>query len=144
MEKVPHSLVRTLRAIPDFAALDENTLLSIVGESINLVWRAGGVIFSPGDPGAALYVVLTGEVSIVYDEGSGERELARPGVGDSFGEMSLLLNAVHSTTARAITDCEILVLPKEAFTRILASNPRMASHFQTVLEERERGRLPQG
>ncbi len=42
---VPHSLVQALRRIPDFAPLDERTLLTIVGESMNLFWKAGSPIF---------------------------------------------------------------------------------------------------
>lgn len=131
-QKVPHSLVQTLRGIPDFSTLDEKTLLQIVGESMNLLWKAGSIIFSPGAAGDALYVVLAGEVEIT-EEGA---EIAHPRQGDFFGEMSLLLNAVHTKTAQAVTDTEILVLPKESFKAILESNPKLAEHFQHVLEVR--------
>lgn len=133
---VPHSLVQNLRRIPDFAALDDRTLLTIVGESMNLAWSAGSTIFKNGDRGDALYVMLDGEVSI-HDGGSPlDGEVAHPRPGDSFGELSLLLNATHSMTATAVTDCEILVLPKEAFTHLLDSNPALAQHFDNVLKSR--------
>jgi len=51
---VPHSLVQTLRGVPDFSPLDERSLLAIVGESMNLFWRAGSLIFEPGMPHALL------------------------------------------------------------------------------------------
>lgn len=133
---VPHSLVQTLRKIPDFAALDENTLLAIVGESMNLAWKAGSVIFKEGDKGEALYVMLDGECSIHGGTSPQDGEVSHPGAGDSFGEMSLLLNATHSRTATAVTDCEILVLPKQAFTDLLASYPALAAHFDRVLRSR--------
>jgi CRP/FNR family cyclic AMP-dependent transcriptional regulator len=136
-KRVPHSLVQTLGSLPDFAGLDEQDLLTIAGESMNLVWQAGSPIFKPGDPTEALYLVLMGECSI-HDEGSDslDGEVAHPKAGDSFGEMSLLLNAVHSRTATAVTDCEILVLPKESFEKLLDSNPKLAAHF----DERARSR----
>lgn len=130
--KVSHSLVQTLRAIPDFADLDERSLLKIVGESMNLFWNEGSPIFEPGSPGDALYVVISGEAGI-YD---GKREIAKLEAGDFFGELSLLLNATHSKTARAITDCEILVLPKESFHAILEETPSLAAHFEEVLRTR--------
>lgn len=136
--KVPHSLVQTLRGIPDFAALDETTLLVIVGESMNLAWKAGSVIFREGDKGEALYVMLEGECSIHEGTSPQEGEVSHPRAGDSFGEMSLLLNATHSRTATAVTDCEILVLPKQAFTDLLASYPALAAHFDKVLSSRPR------
>lgn len=132
-DDVSHSLVRSLRGIPDFATLDESTLLTIAGESINLSWKAGSTIFKPGDPGEALYIVVEGECSI-HNGKPGEEEVAHPKAGDSFGEMSLLLNATHSRTATAITDCELLVLPKEAFDSLLAANPMLAEHFAKALK----------
>lgn len=134
-ERASHSLVQTLRSIPDFSALDEATLLTVVGESMNLFWKPGSTIFTPGDPGDALYVVLSGEVAIQDEEGV---EVAHPRAGSFFGEMSLLLNATHSKTAVALSDSEILVLPKAAFTSLLGSNPKLAAHFEDVL----RGRRP--
>lgn len=131
---VPHSLVQSLRSIPDFAALDDARLLAMAGESMNLAWKAGSIIFSPGDEGAALYVILDGECSI---SGPGDGEVAHPVSGDSFGEMSLLLEATHSRTAKAVTDCEILVLPKAAFNRLIKSHPDLAAHFEKVLASRQ-------
>lgn len=127
-QKVQHSLVQSLRRIPDFATLDYSTLLQIVGESMNLFWKAGSVIFEPGAPGDALYVVLLGEVSITDDS----QEIAHMSAGDSFGEMSLLMNATHTKTSFAVTDSEILVLPKESFETILQTNPALSEHFHRV------------
>lgn len=133
---VSHSLVQTLRAIPDFSELGERELLKIVGQSMNLVWKAGSAIFEPGSPGDALYVVLSGEVGI-YDISGGERnEVAHPKAGDFFGELSLLLNATHSRLAMAVSDAEILVLPKESFNAVLEASPTLAAHFAHVLETR--------
>jgi CRP-like cAMP-binding protein len=66
---MPHSLVQMLRGVPDFSPLDERSLLAIVGESLNLFWRAGSLIFEPGQPGDALYIILSGEVVIWAETG---------------------------------------------------------------------------
>jgi len=135
-EPISHSLVQSLRAIPDFSGLKEAELLSIVGESMNLFWKEGSSIFRAGQAGEALYVVLSGEVSI---EDPDRGEVARLTPGMFFGEISLLLKAVHSKTAVAVTGCEILVLPKETFSNLLATNPAIKSHFDDiVLRRRER------
>jgi CRP/FNR family cyclic AMP-dependent transcriptional regulator len=127
-----HSLVQTLRGVPEFSPLDERSLMTIVGESMNLFWRAGSTIFEPGTPGDALYIVLTGEVVILEDR----TEVAHLLAGDSFGEMSLLLNTTHTRRARAVCDCELLVLPKEAFLAMLRTNQRLADHFDSVVHTR--------
>lgn len=97
---------------------------------MNLFWRAGSTIFAPGSPGEALYVVIRGEVAIRGPNGT---EVARPQAGSFFGEMSLLLNATHSKEALAMEDCELMVVPKEAFTALLEANPSLADHFDKVL-----------
>jgi CRP-like cAMP-binding protein len=127
-----HSLVQSLRGVPEFSPLDERSLLAIVGESMNLFWRSGSSIFEPGTPGDALYIILTGEVLIL----EGDEEVARLVAGDSFGEMSLLLNTTHTRRARAECDCELLVLPKEAFLAMLRTNQRLAEHFDSVVHTR--------
>jgi CRP-like cAMP-binding protein len=130
---MPHSLVQMLRGVPDFSPLDEHSLLEIVGESINLFWGSGSTIFEPGMPGDALYIIVSGEVVIRASTGE---EVARLGSGDSFGEISLLLNTVHRRLASAVCDCELLVLPKEAFVSMLQTNHRLAEHFDSVLHTR--------
>src|SRR5688572_20640069 len=112
-QDVPHSLVQTLGAIPDFSPLDEENLLTMVGESMNLVWKQGSRIFEHGTPGDALYVILSGTIAIHDGYSTEGHVVAELGPGDYFGELSLLLNTMHSRTATALTDCEILVLPKE-------------------------------
>src|SRR5260370_39398390 len=134
-----HSLVQMLRGVPDFSPLDERSLLAIVGESLNLFWRAGSLIFEPGLPGDALYIIQSGEVVIYAENGE---EVARLGAGDSFGEISLLLNTVHRRRATAVGDCELPVLPKQAFMAMLRTNQRPAEHFRSVLHTRLPGPGP--
>ena len=87
----------------------------------------------PGLPGDALYIILSGEVVIYAENGE---EVAHLGAGDSFGEISLLLNTVHRRRAIAVGDCELLVLPKQAFMAMLRTNQRLAEHFDSVLHTR--------
>lgn len=119
--------------MPEFSSLDDRSLLAIVGESMNLFWRAGSTVFEPGTPSAALYTVLSGEVLIRGGDGA---EVARLRPGDSFGEISLLLNTAHGRQATAVCDCELLVLPKDAFLGMLETNHRLAEHFDSVLHTR--------
>lgn len=135
-ERISHSLVKALRSVPEFASLDDHALLDIVGASINLTWPAGSPIFEKGSPSEGLYIVLSGSVSI-SDVPEGRRvEVARVGLGASFGELSLLLHTTHSKEARAEDDTELMVVPKESFQRLLQANPELAEYFRRRLEER--------
>jgi CRP-like cAMP-binding protein len=135
-ERVTHSLVKALRAVPDFASLDDRTLLKIVGASVNLFWPAGRYIFEKASPAEALYVVLSGRVRIFDIVDGKEQEVSRVGTGDSFGELSLLLRTTHTKNAMAVEDSELMVVPRDEFEALLSSNPEVAEHFQRKLEER--------
>jgi CRP-like cAMP-binding protein len=141
---VTHSLVKALRAVPDFASMDDQTLLRIVGASVNLFFPAGTTVFEKDGVSDALYVVLSGEVRIFDVEDGRETDVSRLGPGGSFGELSLLLNTTHTKTARVVEDAELIVVPKESFDELLATNPALAELFRQRLEERRavRGDVP--
>ena len=113
---VTHSLVNALRAVPGFDALDDRTLLSVVGDSANLFWSEGSVVFEQGSPGDGLYVVLSGAVRILGANGD---EVNVLGSGDFFGEFSLVLDTDHMNDVVAAEDTELMVVPKESFERLI-------------------------
>jgi CRP-like cAMP-binding protein len=125
-----HSLVRALRRVPDFSGLDDRLLLKVVGASANLHWSSGSVIFETGWPSEALYIVLSGCISI--QEGTpDEDDLARIGPGDYFGELSLLRNSLHTKRAQAIEDCELMVLPKRSFEALMEADTDLAEQVRS-------------
>jgi CRP-like cAMP-binding protein len=133
---VTHSLVKALRGVPGFDLIDDRHLLWIVGASTNLAWPAGSFVFQKGNPGEALYIVLSGEVRI-YDVVDGyEIEIARIRPGDFFGEMSLLLETTHTKNVQAVEDSELLVLMKDSFRRLFDAKPELAALVYKRLEER--------
>lgn len=135
-ERISHSLVTALRSVPDFALLDDVTLLRIVGASTNLFWEAGGTVFEAGSPSEALFIVLSGEVSVSEPTEGDDPEIARIGPGESFGELSLMLHTTHTRTARAVQPTELMVVPRASFEELLGSNPEVAARFRNRLGER--------
>ena len=64
-------------------------------------FRRGEVIFHAGDPGDALFILVSGEVKIALPSETGDEAIIatlRP--GDVFGELALLDGAARSATAR--------------------------------------------
>ena len=127
---VTHSLVNALRAVPGFDALDDRTLLSVVGDSANLFWSEGSVVFEQGSPGDGLYVVLSGAVRILGANGD---EVNVLGSGDFFGEFSLVLDTDHMNDVVAAEDTELMVVPKESFERLIASSSDLGEHVRQKL-----------
>lgn len=135
-DRVSHSLVKALQGVPAFASVEDRLLLHIVGASANLFWSSGALIFEEGTPGDALYIVLAGEVSVYTERDGAVVEAARIGPGGFFGELSLLHNTIHSKSASAVGDTELMVLPKESFQTLLASHPDVDAYFRTESERR--------
>ncbi|MGH8901209.1 MAG: cyclic nucleotide-binding domain-containing protein [Egibacteraceae bacterium] len=135
-QPITHSLVKALRAVADFAPLDDATLLEIVGDSACLFWSADSAVFAKGDPADALYVVLSGRVRIFERTDGAEDEIAHLEPGDYFGEQSLLFHTTHSTNVHTVEDSELMVIPRASFEPILTANPNLADRFRQKLESR--------
>ncbi|MCI0457417.1 MAG: glucose-6-phosphate dehydrogenase [Gemmataceae bacterium] len=93
----------------------------------------GETIIRKGDPGAEMYVICRGEAEVV--DGAG-RVIATLREGDCFGEVALLLSEPRTATVRAKTSCDLFVLEKGDFSRILRDQPQFAHTIQEIARER--------
>ena len=96
-------------------------------------------IFKNGDPGNFLYIVKSGEISVIQnlEENRKEQEIARYSKGDFFGEVDLLMNTQRTAEARAAEDSEILRFPGENKTLqdfLLASPPTGAELLRLFMQ----------
>lgn len=83
-------------------------------------FAAGAKVFSQGDPGDRLYLILDGQVRISRQvPGMGEEALAVLGPGQAFGEMALLDELPRSADVLAHGRCQLLSLSKDAFDDLL-------------------------
>jgi CRP-like cAMP-binding protein len=136
--RAAHSLVNALRAVPSLEGLDDRALVQIVGDSANLFWPAESCVFRRGDDTHSLYVVVSGCVRVL---GDGGREIVRLGVGNSFGEFSLLLGTPHQHDVYTVDDCELMVVPKRRFDELMNANPALGRKLRKQAEERLRANL---
>jgi len=117
-------LVASLMRIPFFAGLDASALERVAAGTRTRRFRRGEVIFHAGDPGDALFVIVTGEVKISVPSESGEEAiLATLHEGDVFGELALLDGAPRSASAIALVATETVVLPRDKFRELVATEP---------------------
>jgi CRP/FNR family cyclic AMP-dependent transcriptional regulator len=131
--RITHSLVSALRAVPSLGRLDDRTLLTIVGDSANLRWQEGTEVFAKGSPADGLYIVISGGVRVLGDNGA---EIAVLAPGAYFGEFSLLLGSDHGHDVVALEDSELMVVPKDRFDAIMAEHPDLAQSIHDTAEAR--------
>jgi CRP-like cAMP-binding protein len=117
-------LAQTLAAIPFFSGLDYQSLESVGRGMRARRFRRGEVIFHQGDPGDALFIVMSGAIKIMLPSDTGDEAiLATLRPGDVFGELALLDGAPRSATASALEATETLILPRDQFRELLATEP---------------------
>ncbi|MFO0687864.1 MAG: family 2B encapsulin nanocompartment shell protein [Myxococcota bacterium] len=129
---------KALRAIALLRNADEELLEAIEGLLVSERHPANAEIYSEGDPGEKLYVIVKGKVDITTTDAHGERlRLALYGEGDYFGETALLSEWRHTTTARSLTPSIFLTLERVRFEALLQSSPALRSRFEVLLRDRE-------
>ncbi len=106
-----------LERVPLFRGLSESARISLAERLVERRYRAGELVFSKGDTGSAMFLVLSGKVEIFLPpEGGAERvDLKEVSEGEHFGELSLFDEKPRSASAEAKTDCVLLELSREHF-----------------------------
>jgi CRP-like cAMP-binding protein len=86
----------------------------------------GDMIFSQGDLGTEMYIILEGEVEIIKHINEESHVLSHLEKGDFFGEMALLEAVPRTADAVAKTDVKALVINGSRFDEMLRKNPEIA------------------
>jgi len=109
---------------------------------------ADETLFRSGDPGDALYVVVRGKVEVLTEtEAEPSRTthaIAELGEAQAFGEMALLSGGTRTATVRALTDTELLAIPKQDFDRLIAGDPQLAEAVERISHDRAIKNLSDG
>ncbi|MCU0453726.1 MAG: cyclic nucleotide-binding domain-containing protein [Bacteroidetes bacterium] len=98
--------------------------------------RAGETVFHRGDAGNALYLIDSGSIEILINEGDREQVLATLEGGQSFGEMALLTGEPRTATARTSNDTKLLRIDKEHFDELLERSPRLRQAVEDLNSQR--------
>ncbi|PAA54156.1 hypothetical protein BOX15_Mlig026382g1 [Macrostomum lignano] len=105
-----------IKSIPLFCSHLSPSLVNRLIDSIEIVnTEAGEVLCRQGEPGDAMFFVMTGEVEALI----GNRQVKRIGRGQFFGERALVLSENRAATCRALDKCRLAKLSKESFGMII-------------------------
>ena len=98
----------------------------------------GAVIIRQGDPGDCMFVVQSGTVEVVREEGGATTVLAELGPNDFFGEMSLFEHESRSATVRAKRDARVLTVDRKTLFRRIQNDPSLALNLLRTMSHRIR------
>jgi CRP/FNR family cyclic AMP-dependent transcriptional regulator len=116
-----------LATVPLFASLERDALQEFASITREKTYPKGSVILFEDDPGDSLFVVRQGRVKVVLvGEDGREVILGVLGVGEHFGELSLIDEQPRSAHVIAMEDATMLVLRREDFRARVERSPAVA------------------
>lgn len=109
--------------------LFENLVLGdidfLLDELRECTYEPGEWVFREGDTSDSLYIIESGSVDVIKEEGQAEKTaLANLGPGEFFGEMSLIKRQSRTASIRAADSTVLLKLSKNNFQEMLSTNHR--------------------
>ncbi len=126
-----------LQKLRAFEKLTPATLASIADKMQAEQHSAGDVITRQGEPGDKFYLIRSGEVDVVIDDGTRKRLVARLKDGDFFGETALLTGEPRNATITATKLSLLYSLGKEDFQAAISASASLREELQKVLFERQ-------
>jgi len=116
-----------LRQTSLFRSLPPQDLQAVIAASRLRVFRRGQIVFTAGDPGDTLVVVITGLVKVaVRSADGGELTLTIIQPGGVLGELSIADGGPRSADAETLEECQLLLIPRETIQDISARVPAAA------------------
>lgn len=123
-----------LGAVPLFHDLPDEDLAALADSVRVRRYRRGEVVFHQGDPGDALYILVSGRIKISSPSETGvEAILATLQPGEFFGALALLDGAPRSASATAVDGTEVMILPRSTFRRLLNEHGAIRDHVLAAL-----------
>lgn len=114
-----------LNKIAILGGLDDAQLYTIFRMLEVESYSRNEIVFEEGDSPSHIRIVLKGRVRIVEHLRETPLELFEFGVGDCFGETSVIAIYPHTASAVAIEDTELLVIPRQKLFGLYESDPKL-------------------
>ena len=128
-----------VRKAPLFTALDDASAASLRASMESVRLAKGATLFSEGDSGEHLYVIIEGKLKLGTSSGDGrENLLSVLGPGEMFGELSLFDPGPRTATATAVTDVRLLSLGHDKVIPWVSQHPQVALELLARLAQRLR------
>ncbi len=123
-----------VRGVPIFQELRDDFLVRLASVMDEVEFPADHRIFTEGEEGQSLYIVVAGLVKVHISE----RELVRLQQGATFGEMSLFDAEPRSASVTTLAPCDCLILTQLQLYDAIEETPGVAVNIIRLLSRRIR------
>merc|ERR1711920_1086859 len=121
-----------LKMFPLFERADSTSIKAICQACRTMRTGKGDIVVELGQSNEDMYMIVRGEVLMLKQQ----RKLGMLSEEDWFGERALFFEGlVHHVSMRCETDCEFLVLGRNAFLQQVAVFPRLQDEYQKLVQK---------
>ncbi|HEX6033208.1 MAG TPA: cyclic nucleotide-binding domain-containing protein, partial [Anaerolineales bacterium] len=125
-----------LKRVPLFANLSPADIKQVAALAQEESFSDGIKIVSEGEIGDLMFIILSGEVSVVITQGEKEVEIARRRAGEYVGEMALISREPRSASVVAVGNVRALSIDQKSFESLLRDRPDASLAVIQVLTQR--------
>lgn len=128
-----HAIADSLGSYAFFQTFDEESIKQLMGVLEMKRFSVGDTIIQKGEPGRNLFIIASGRVEVLADDGI---RIAVLGKGEVFGEMSLIREQPRVATVRAMEKVTVLHLNGQYFRDLLEKSPSVQIYLTRLLARR--------
>lgn len=118
-----------------FIDLSDEQLETLVAIGQRIQVPAGEKQAKGGELGQTLYVIIEGEASLSAHSEIGEIAVRIAGPGESFPLAALLASGALITSAEALTDMDLLAIPRSGLLEICSNDPEMGMRIYSNMAQ---------
>ena len=108
-------------------------------EQENLNLEENEYLMREGEESNEMYYLVSGTMGVFKRKGDAEQQIGTIYAGELVGEMSFIDGQPRSATVKAVGECELKVIPKEALQKYLGGQPKWyRALVQTLLDRLRR------
>jgi CRP-like cAMP-binding protein len=131
-------LFKALKKIEFFSFMPVRCIDRVLEQFVKVSVRKNKTVIRQGKPGEALYVIGSGCCGVFRRTGLfSKKKLAELGVGDFFGEMSLIYDAPTSADVKTLENAELFKISRYDFYTVLEDQPEVVALVKKIADERK-------
>jgi len=119
-----------IQEFPLIKGLSRRHVDSLVAISRRDYYDKDDAVIQQGSTVHDLFIILRGRAKIIMSNHADEAVgMAEAGVGETLGEISLLIDAPHSASVIAMEPMEVMRITRQALASLMASDPELAARL---------------
>jgi potassium-dependent mechanosensitive channel len=127
-----------IQKVPIFNTIRQSDIELIAQNSVRKKYEKSEYIVTQNDSSKSLFIIADGVVSVQLSNGNdSQSEIAKLGVGDFFGEMSLMTGKLRTADIISLRPTLVLEIKKSIMESIIKNNANFSDQISLVLAERQ-------